>query len=108
MPITHLKIFISINLGTSGCRAIAIDETGAVKSVMTRLLPLSDGKKPGRRQQKPEHWWQAVIKLLRKINEACDNHSIAAIAVDGTSSTLLLTDLQGNPAHPSIDVQRQP
>ncbi|MCU7855175.1 MAG: hypothetical protein KZQ79_05705 [Candidatus Thiodiazotropha sp. (ex Lucinoma borealis)] len=58
-----MKIFIGIDLGTSGCRAIAIDETGAVKSVMTRPLPLSDGKKPGQRQQKPEHWWQAVMEL---------------------------------------------
>lgn len=102
LPIKHLKIFIGIDLGTSGCRAIAIDETGAVKSVITRPLPLSDGKKPEQRQQTPEHWWQAIIKLLRKISDACGNHSIAAIAVDGTSSTLLLSDHQGNPLTPAL------
>lgn len=42
-------------------------------------------------------WWHAVVEVLRLLNRDCSHYRLEAIAVDGTSSTLLLCDNQGKP-----------
>ncbi|MES9939582.1 MAG: FGGY-family carbohydrate kinase [Candidatus Thiodiazotropha sp. 6PLUC1] len=97
-----MSLFIGIDLGTSGCRAIAIDENGVVKSMVSSPLPESTSPAEGYQQQNPLEWWQAVIKLLQAIGEETADQSVDGIAVDGTSSTLLLTDRQGEPLTPAL------
>ncbi|MCU7905038.1 MAG: FGGY-family carbohydrate kinase [Candidatus Thiodiazotropha sp. (ex Epidulcina cf. delphinae)] len=98
----RLNTFIGIDLGTSGCRAIAIDETANVKALASVPLPPPDRPQAGHSQQDPERWWQVVTQLLRRLGETCKGCHFAAIAVDGTSSTLLLSDPQGEPITPAL------
>ncbi|MCU7920737.1 MAG: FGGY-family carbohydrate kinase [Candidatus Thiodiazotropha sp. (ex Epidulcina cf. delphinae)] len=98
----RLNTFIGIDLGTSGCRAVAIDEAGNIKALASAPLPPPERSQAGHNQQDPEHWWQVVTELLRQIGEACEGCHFAAIAVDGTSSTLLLSDPQGEPITPAL------
>ncbi|MES9861360.1 MAG: FGGY-family carbohydrate kinase [Candidatus Thiodiazotropha sp. LLP2] len=97
-----MSVYIGIDLGTSGCRAIAIDENGVVKSMTSRPLPESTSPGNGYQQQNPLDWWQAVVALLRDTGRETGNQSVSGIAVDGTSSTLLLTDTQGEPLTPAL------
>ncbi|MCG7990404.1 MAG: FGGY-family carbohydrate kinase [Candidatus Thiodiazotropha lotti] len=93
---------IGIDLGTSGCRVITIDEQADVVSTKSRSLPASVSPAQGEQQQDPQDWWQTVSELLQETIAEIGNKPVDAIAVDGTSSTLLLTDQQGTPITPAL------
>lgn len=94
-------LFLGIDLGTSGCRAIAIDVTGDIcaQAVVSMPPPEREGTKS---QQVPEIWWQAVSQVLREITQQIPPASIHALAIDGTSGTLLLADEHGQPLRPAL------
>lgn len=48
-------------------------------------------------EQAPSVWWQGLVHLLRDLAEQVPSETIVAIAVDGTSGTVLLTDANGEP-----------
>ncbi|NOX76641.1 MAG: FGGY-family carbohydrate kinase [Gammaproteobacteria bacterium] len=97
------KLFIGIDLGTSGCRAVAINTQGAVKAEATAPLPTPTRDGP-RVQQRPDLWWQATCQCLDQlaVDIGIETDTISAIAVDGTSATLLLTNETGNPLGPAL------
>lgn len=47
--------------------------------------------------QDPEVWWTAVVEVLGLLFDDLPSSSVRAIAIDGTSGTLLLADPRGNP-----------
>ncbi|MCW8919554.1 MAG: FGGY-family carbohydrate kinase, partial [Gammaproteobacteria bacterium] len=83
-------------LGTSGVRAIAIDSAGRIRAetAITLPAPLHHGAAI---EQQPVLWWEAVAKALDELTTRLDPATICAIAVDGTSGTVLLADGQGTP-----------
>ncbi len=97
-----MKCYIGLDLGTSGCRGVAIDGQGDVVAEHALPLPLPDSSGPKERQQAPELWWQAVVEVLWRLSRATTGYQVEAIAVDGTSSTLLLCDEQGQPLTPGL------
>ncbi|MET0101246.1 MAG: FGGY-family carbohydrate kinase [Sedimenticola sp.] len=96
------QAFIGIDLGTSGCRVIAIDADETPLLELKSDLPPSHSAAEGQSVQSPEAWWEAVLKLLQQTANQLTHHEPAAIAVDGTSSTVLLTDGQGTPLTPAL------
>ncbi|MBE9551644.1 MAG: hypothetical protein IMF13_06305, partial [Proteobacteria bacterium] len=56
---------MGIDIGTSGCKTLIIDENGQVSTRATAEYPLSTPQ-PGWSEQDPEHWWQAVISTVRQ------------------------------------------
>lgn len=48
-------------------------------------------------EQAPEDWWQATVEVIGSLLDTTPDHDTIAIAIDGTSSTLLLTDGEGQP-----------
>ncbi|MHB1515290.1 MAG: FGGY-family carbohydrate kinase [Acidiferrobacteraceae bacterium] len=86
---------IGIDIGTSGCRAIALDSRlRVIARQEVRLLPPE--RTASRSSQDPEHWWIAVCGALRGLLRDAPVAS-AAIAVAGTSATCLLCDARGHP-----------
>ncbi|QBQ55854.1 FGGY-family carbohydrate kinase [Nitrosococcus wardiae] len=94
-------LFLGIDLGTSGCRVVAINESGAAVGRSHASLP------PPQRQgeiieQDPKQWWQAVQQALRSLFASVPASAVRALAVDGTSGTVLLVDAKGNPLTPAL------
>jgi len=94
-------LYLGIDLGTSGCRVVAIDEHHNIVGETSVTLP------PPQRngthvEQDPALWWAAVCNCLEQLTEIIDSQRIAAIAVDGTSATLMLTDRHGTPLGPAL------
>lgn len=58
--------FLGIDIGTSGTKSLAIDETGAILASATAEYPISHPK-PGWSEQDPEHWWQATVTTVRQL-----------------------------------------
>lgn len=98
-PTDHL--FIGIDLGTSGCRAVAIDEQHSIQAETAVDLP-APPHRDTHIEQDPELWWDAVCNCLNSLTTKIDAGLVAAIAVDGTSATVLLTDEQGCPLGPAL------
>ena len=90
-------LHLGLDIGTSGVRAIVIDTAGAVvaQAVAAMPPPLREGDSV---LQDAEVWWQAVAEVLDDVVEL---GRVRAIAVDGTSGTLLLADARGRPRGPA-------
>ncbi len=97
-----MSLYIGIDVGTSGCRAVAIDEHGELQGHAAKSLPAPRRGERGRVEQDPEIWWSSVMAVLRRLLGAVDPRSVRAIAVDGTSASLLLADAGGRPVAPAL------
>jgi D-ribulokinase len=83
-------VAIGIDIGTSGIRAALVDAA---------RLPLAWGQSPlpaGRRRD-PAAWWEGVSAALDALRAHADLSAVRAIAVDGTSGTVLPVDAAGAP-----------
>ncbi|HEB92650.1 MAG TPA: carbohydrate kinase [Gammaproteobacteria bacterium] len=94
-------LYIGIDLGTSGCRAIAVDDNGRPRGEARVALPAAKRDDP-RCEQDPALWWLAAGDCLEQLLAQIPASEVAAIAVDGTSATLLLTDAEGRPLGPAL------
>jgi 7-cyano-7-deazaguanine reductase len=94
-------LFVGIDLGTTGCRSIAIDATGAIQAEASAPIP-APLKNDDQITQDPALWWKAISGCLQVLLKNIDPQRVRALAVDGTSGTLLLADDKGNPVAPAI------
>jgi sugar (pentulose or hexulose) kinase len=101
-----MSLYLGIDIGTSGVRTSVIKDSGHEVSSAAVRLPAPDliDKRPC---QDPMIWWEAVGHCLR--NQAMSlrdtgHHleEITALAIDGTSGTLLLTDENLRPLTPGF------
>lgn len=93
-------VVIGVDLGTSGVRAVAMDRHGRVLGTATRRLngTVAEG---ARRVQRPEEWWSQVTECLLELGRRTDLSRARAVAVDGTSGTLLAIDCERRPIGPA-------
>lgn len=87
-------------MGTSGCRAIAIDADGV--EVARRSVALLEPRRDGPCvEQDPGQWWTALCRVTREIMTDLPAPP-AALALDGTSGTLVVTDQKGQALGPAL------
>jgi sugar (pentulose or hexulose) kinase len=97
-----MSVYVGVDIGTSACRACAID-AGAVALAEARIdLPQPEHTGNGGIQQDPGIWWQAVQDALDALTGALAGRRITRIALDGTSATLLLCRPDGTPLTPGL------
>ena len=94
--------YLGLDLGTSGCRAIAIDPQGRPLAEHRVGLPRPDSPGEGWFEQDPALWWCAVRETLSGLTAGLPDRWIDALAVDGTSATLLLAAPSGEPLGPAL------
>jgi len=93
--------YLGIDIGTSGCRSCIIDANAAIKVEIRTPLPAPD-RSGNAVEQDPETWWTALTANLDQLATEFPLHTIAAIALDGTSATLLCCDASGTPLSPAL------
>ena len=89
------KQALGIDVGTSGVRAAVIDASGAVAGVAATKFAATVGDPSA-----PATWLGALAATLSKLGAECDLGRIGALAVDGTSGTMVAVDSQGAPIGP--------
>lgn len=94
-------VYVGVDMGTSGCRAAAVDAAGTPLALSAESLPPPHRAGP-RVTQDPGRWWEALVAALQRLTRMVDRDRIAAVAVDGTSGTLVPCDPLGNPAGPAL------
>jgi sugar (pentulose or hexulose) kinase len=90
LPITS-HAFLGIDFGTGGARAVAIDRSGAILAEARGVFS----------NQTAEAWRAALFDLIGQI-PADIRHRLAAIAINGTSTTALLCDADNQPLCPPL------
>lgn len=97
----HPPLFLGIDFGTSGCRALVVDSAGQVAAGSEAALPAPVRPAPRRAEQDAAVWWSALVQVVRGLPVEM-RAGVAAIAVDGTSGTLLIADGRGRPLGPAL------
>ncbi|RUV34979.1 carbohydrate kinase [Mesorhizobium sp. M7A.F.Ca.MR.148.00.0.0] len=87
-----MPLVIGIDIGTSGARAVAMRPDFSIAG--HAAVPLDRFGSDGRA---PTAWWQAVKTVLTELLSGIDRTAVRAIAIDGTSGTLLPVDAAGRP-----------
>jgi D-ribulokinase len=86
---------IGIDVGTSGVRAAALADDGATQgSAAVAMTAFGDATAPAT-------WWTCVRAVISKLGSSCDLSQVRALAVDGTSGTMLAVDRVGEPVGPA-------
>lgn len=86
-----MDLYLGIDFGTSGARGVVIDEEASCIQSEVRY-PFQDSLAP----VTPKIWQEALFVLVEQIPKQL-RREIKAIAINGTSSTVLLVDAAGNP-----------
>jgi sugar (pentulose or hexulose) kinase len=86
---------IGIDVGTSGVRAAALaDDCGIQGSASVAMSAFGDATAPAT-------WWDCVRAVISELGSSCDLSHVRALAVDGTSGTMLAVDQLGEPIGPA-------
>ncbi len=88
-------IFIGLDIGTSGARAVAMDSDGTQLAMGSS--PMADHSRDHR---DPQGWLGAARTALRAAAMQIDRSNLRAICVDGTSGTMIPIDAAGTPLAP--------
>lgn len=89
-------VALGIDVGTTGARIAALDRDGAVVALAEARMA-APMQSFGRILQDPVIWWDAVAAALRDLEPRLASHRVRALAVDGTSGTILPVDEGGEP-----------
>lgn len=94
-------VFLGIDVGTSGVKAILMAETGDVVASATHALSLATPE-PGWAEQHPEDWWRATIAAMRAVLEQLPGHSVRAIGISGQMHSSVFLDAHGAVIRPAL------
>jgi xylulokinase len=96
-------LFLGIDIGTSGTKAIVVDEAGVVRGTGAVEYPLYTPK-PNWAEQDPEDWWKGTVGSTRKAVEAAgaDGKDIAGIGFSGQMHGAVLLDSADSVLRPAI------
>ena len=93
-------MFLGIDIGTSGVKAVALDETGALAGQGTAALSVQRPH-PGWSEQDPEAWWRATTAAVQAIDPAV-RRAIRGIGIAGQMHGATLLGDDDRPLRPGI------
>ncbi|MGH6912136.1 MAG: FGGY-family carbohydrate kinase, partial [Geminicoccales bacterium] len=88
------SLFLGVDVGTSGVRALLIDTQGRVVASASEPMAAPEHSADGSVTQSPAIWRRAFEQVIAALPEP---ERVRAVAIDGTSGTLLLADAAGEP-----------
>jgi xylulokinase len=94
---------LGIDIGTTGSKALLIDEHGGVVASATFDYPVFTPR-PLWAEQDPEDWWTATVGSIREVlhESGVRGEEIAGVGLTGQMHGLVLLDAHGHPLRPCI------
>ncbi len=98
-----MAYLLGIDIGTSGTKALLIEETGRAVASATDTYPLSTPK-PLWAEQNPEDWWQATVSTIHRVikDSGVDPAEIKGIGLSGQMHGAVFLDERNQVLRPSI------
>ena len=96
-------LFLGLDVGTSGVKAILVSPTGDVRASATTPLTLSTPR-PGWAEQDPEAWWKASVASIRDVLARVDDAAsrVASVGISGQMHSSVFLDAKGNVIRPAL------
>lgn len=89
-----MKYLIGIDVGTSGVKALLMDENGEVVKSVTKSYPLYTPR-PAWSEQKPADWWKGTEDALKELMDGTDPSDVRAVGLSGQMHGLVALDAEG-------------
>jgi len=96
-----MAYLIGIDIGTSGTKVLAIDETGKVAASASAEYPLLTPR-PLWAEQNAEDWWTATCECMRRVLATVPADDIAGIGLSGQMHGLVMLDAKQAVLRPAI------
>jgi len=94
-------LFLGLDIGTSGVKAILVASSGEVAAATTTPLTLSTPR-PGWAEQNPEDWWAAAIRSIGGVLSQKPGAQVAAVGISGQMHSSVFLDRAGNVVRPAL------
>lgn len=94
-------LYIGIDLGTSACKFLLVDENGSIRNAVTKEYPLYFPH-PGWSEQDPEDWWNACLEGIPELLTGFDPAQVAGIGAGGQMHGLVALDENDRVIRPAI------
>lgn len=93
-------IVLGIDIGTTGCKTLAVDDSGKIVGQAYQSYPIRTGP-GGIAEQNPEDWYQALVATVRTAT-AAQNSPCLALALSTQGASSLLIDQNHQPLTPAL------
>ncbi len=95
-----MALFLGVDIGTSGARALAVDERGVV--VAQAAMPYGvSSPRPGWTEQDPNTWWRGADDVLRAVAREV-GEQVVAIGLTGQMHGSVFLDAADRPIRPAL------
>jgi len=98
-----MRYYLGLDIGTSGTKALLIDETCRPIASVTAEYPLSTPR-PLWAEQDPAHWWDAVVSTTKSVlaKAGISGDAVAGIGLSGQMHGSVFLDGQDSVLRPAI------
>src|SRR5580765_7426418 len=106
-------MWVGIDVGTGGTRALVVDERGKIRAGVTAAHDDMRMERPLWAEQRPENWWDRAVEAIRgaMAQGGVTGGDIQGIGLSGQMHGLVLLDAAGQVIRPSLiwcDQRSQP
>src|SRR5438105_13434789 len=97
------RLFLGIDVSTTGAKALLIDQSGDVVASATTPLSLSTPQ-PLWSEQDPREWWEGVVSSVRRalLEAGAGGEHVTAVGLTGQMHGLVLLDECGEVSRPAL------
>ena len=97
-------MYLGIDIGTGGSRALVVDERGAVRGGFTASHEEMCMERPLWAEQRPENWWDAALEAVRGVlaQTGVAGSRIKGIGLSGQMHGLVLLDATDRVIRPAL------
>ena len=95
------SMFLGLDIGTSGVKALLVDQSGGVAGTATVPLPLSTPR-PGWAEQDPADWWRATVDAVHALLAQHPSVGVAGIGITGQMHSSVFLDRHGDVIRPAL------
>jgi xylulokinase len=97
-------MWLGIDVGTGGSRALLVDESGAVRAGYTAVHEEMHMERPLWAEQRPENWWDAVVEAVRGVlaKAGVSGDQVKGIGLSGQMHGLVILDEANRVIRPSL------
>jgi len=97
-------MWLGIDIGTGGTRALLVDERGGVRAGYTSAHEDIRMERPLWAEQRPENWWDAAVEAIRGVlaQGGVSGGDVRGIGLSGQMHGLVILDRSNQVIRPSL------
>jgi len=98
-----MEYFLGIDVGTTGCKVVLVNEEGQLVSKAVEEYPLYTPY-PNWAEQDPADWWRGTVQAVKKALQAAEinPHLVKGVGLTGQMHGSVFLDEKGEVLRPAI------